>query len=557
MKLIPKNEYYIQYASRGKRLHRIRRRHSISAEQYNRTHLDSDHPYYNASIDSIIKMQTLLKSKGLYNGTIDGRWGPLTEAAYKKDKTLSSFDIFFKQAGLSKEARQQALLRLPSKSIDRNGNLTNQCAAYVNKVLDDNGIESYGDAPAINKQFKEVYSGYSDIDSKEYNVNGLPIKERTDSILSMHHRAARNVANKLNVNNLDKTHVYTVNMYFGQNRKNASPYLNEFYDKGIKDKSPGSHEGVLYYNPNNGWMVNHSIHGKIKNEPLNNLLGDKRLYGIISVADAGKIKDKSISQMKKEEQEKKAIANFYQYDISSPYIGPHFYKGGKLIPKAQWGLFFSPLSPINIGMTAHQILSNKHVRNAASALKSNILRKGNVYDSSDNYRDIISKEFNLSPKEFDLIQQVLPHIAKRESTNGKGFDYNFRNSIITMAGPDAAEDLFNVAKRIKRGEKSPLSVGPYQMKYDIFVNDPAYKNMFNKYRVSKNDIIKNNDKATLAALIKLAGDYNVLKTQKLINKNGKEIPYEDALKFVWHYGPQHNWQKVEVLNDRYVRDKLF
>jgi len=145
-------------------------------------------------------------------------------------------------------------------------------------------------------------------------------------------------------------------------------------------------------------------------------------------------------------------------------------------------------------------------------LKSNLLREGNVYDTSNNYRDIISKEFNLSPKEFDLIQRVLPHIAKRESTNGKGFDYNFRNSIITMAGPEAAEDLFNVAKRIKRGEESPLSVGPYQMKYDTFVNDPIYKNMFNKYKVSKSDIIKNNDKATLAALIKLAGDYNVLKT---------------------------------------------
>lgn len=547
MKLIPKNKYHIQYAKSGVALDIDSNRSNI--EQYNKQHLKKGHQYYNASIDSIIAMQKYLKARGFYNGNIDGQWGPMTEKAFqqasKEDKLLKSFKTLFSSLGLSKQKTQKALLRLPEKPLNKSGNLTKECAAYVNKVLEDNGIESWGDAFAINKQFKEIYNGYSGLEPQ--NIDNLSNAARIDYVLGMHHRAARNVAANLDVDALDKTHVYTVNMYFGQNRKDASPYLLDFYNKGIDTKTPGSHEGLLYYDPNIGWAVNHSIHGKIINEPLDNVLGDSNLYGIIGIADAGKIRDKSLPEIRKEEEERKAQKEARLKKLwheNRPFIGS---RGGKLIPRAYWGLTITP------AITPYVT----HVQNTTVALNNNLTKEGNIYDNSDNYRNIISTEFNLTPEEFDLIKGVLPHIAKRESSNGKGFDYNLRNSFINLVGTTIAEGAFNIAKKLKRGETSPLSLGPYQMKYDIFVNDPTYKGAFKKYKISKSDIIKDNDKATLAALIKLAGDYNVLKTQKLINKNGKKIPYEDALKFIWHYGPQPNWQKVEVLNDRYVRDKLF
>jgi len=84
-----------------------------------------------------------------------------------------------------------------------------------------------------------------------------------------------------------------------------------YYDKGIKNQTPGSHEGLLYYDPKRGWMVTHNIKGRKKEEPASKLMGDTNLYGIIGIADAGKIKDKSIPEMKKEEEEKRARSNFF------------------------------------------------------------------------------------------------------------------------------------------------------------------------------------------------------------------------------------------------------
>jgi len=58
-------------------------------------------------------------------------------------------------------------LRLPNKPLNRQGEFTPHCAAYVNKVLEDNGIESWGNAYEVNKLFKNIYNGYSDIKSEE------------------------------------------------------------------------------------------------------------------------------------------------------------------------------------------------------------------------------------------------------------------------------------------------------------------------------------------------------------------------------------------------------
>jgi hypothetical protein len=41
-------------------------------------------------------------------------------------------------------------LKLPKNAIDRNGNLTNECAAYINGILKRNGINSWGNSYEIN-----------------------------------------------------------------------------------------------------------------------------------------------------------------------------------------------------------------------------------------------------------------------------------------------------------------------------------------------------------------------------------------------------------------------
>lgn len=154
--------------------------------------------------------QRKLADAGYYKGKIDGIWGKQSKAAQaaydkvngkhsdtvfeaisrnkqnllnqakgiksKEQKNTqqaglgSAFMSLFQSFGLSKDQAQTAVLKLPKKPIDRHGNLTDQCAAYVNKVLMDNGKFSKGNAPQVLQQFKTIYNGYSGINRPDSSI---------------------------------------------------------------------------------------------------------------------------------------------------------------------------------------------------------------------------------------------------------------------------------------------------------------------------------------------------------------------------------------------------
>ena len=154
--------------------------------------------------------QRKLADAGYYKGKIDGIWGKQSKAAQaaydkangKHSETVldaisrnkqnllnqakeietkgqintqqaslgSAFMSLFQNLGLSEDQAQTAILKLPKKPIDRYGNLTDQCAAYVNKVLMDNGKFSKGNAPQVLQQFKTIYNGYSGINRPDSSI---------------------------------------------------------------------------------------------------------------------------------------------------------------------------------------------------------------------------------------------------------------------------------------------------------------------------------------------------------------------------------------------------
>ncbi len=164
---------------------------------------------------------------------------------------------------------------------DRRGNPTKECAAYVNATLMHNGINSCGDAPAINGQFKEIFNGYDESGFNRRKADlGITHNDSIRNIRAIHNKASDAVRKDFDSKSLDKDHIYVVNMYY-----TTSPHMIDFYNRGTK--TPGTHTGVLYWNPNSdSWRVNHNIHGKIHDDDFISLQGGKKSYGVTSISDA-------------------------------------------------------------------------------------------------------------------------------------------------------------------------------------------------------------------------------------------------------------------------------
>lgn len=142
---------------------------------------------------------------------------------------------------------------------DKNGKYTEECAAYTNAELAEQGIESYGNAYHILSQFKPTYNGYpKTLPDFEGDKTAA---DSTRTILNYHRDASDNIKANFDKSELDPDQTYVVNMYY-----NISPHILDFYKDAINDKTGtyGTHVGHLYYDKNlNDWIVEHNIHGHI------------------------------------------------------------------------------------------------------------------------------------------------------------------------------------------------------------------------------------------------------------------------------------------------------
>lgn len=201
----------------------------------------------------------------------------------------SQIKAFLMNAGVPQD--QVRALKLPEDAVDRNGNMTDQCAAYVNGVLKRNGIKSWGNSYHINSQFKSFINGYDNIDK--------PTILNAANITKFHKQAADSLASKLDTLAMNPNNVYTANMYYTDRAGNPSSHTVDFYNEAVdnNDKQYATHIGLIYHDKDrNQWRVTHNIgydkKGHLYNEPLSEDLGSraKHGYGITSIADAGSLK---------------------------------------------------------------------------------------------------------------------------------------------------------------------------------------------------------------------------------------------------------------------------
>ncbi|MBO4850668.1 MAG: hypothetical protein J5529_07160 [Prevotella sp.] len=142
-----------------------------------------------------------------------------------------------------------------------------ECAVYVNRLL--NQIPG---GSAWNHTYTTPYiDGYKGI--SKTNRNGSNYQNHFSYNLD----AADNFKRKFNVNQLDKSQTYVVNMYYA-----GSPWDYKSRSKG-NSWSEGTHTGLLVYNGNK-WVVRHNFHGDIMEDPLSDLIGTKYNLGITSLS---------------------------------------------------------------------------------------------------------------------------------------------------------------------------------------------------------------------------------------------------------------------------------
>lgn len=173
---------------------------------------------------------------------------------------------------------------IPEKPVDRLGNLTPECATYVNTQLRGMGINAGGDAYQMGRRYKDFVNGYDGVNLTP-NMAGYNHNDSIQAIRNIHYQAADNFKNNLDILQMRKNHVYPVNMYY-----KTSPHMIDFYNSAIKENTgtPATHVGYAYWDGKN-WRVTHNIHGKIHNELLDEVLGSNNgeKFGITSMRDAG------------------------------------------------------------------------------------------------------------------------------------------------------------------------------------------------------------------------------------------------------------------------------
>lgn len=145
---------------------------------------------------------------------------------------------------------------------------TEQCAAWSNQWLRDNGYLASGNAWNLN-DMDVVYNGFE-------NLQKLKHFDR-QAIEKMNHQASDSVYANFKSRDLYKTRPYAVNMFY-----NGSPALESAYNEG--DGVTGTHTGVLTFDDkSNRWWVTHNIHGTIHQEPFVTLQSGNGKYGVTAV----------------------------------------------------------------------------------------------------------------------------------------------------------------------------------------------------------------------------------------------------------------------------------
>ena len=194
-------------------------------------------------------------------------------------KPSAKEEILAKRALAEQGVPPEALkgLTIPDKPVDRLGNLTPECATYVNTQLRNMGINAGGDAYQMGRRYKDFVNGYD-------GMTLVPLSD-TDAIRTVHFKAADALKNNLDTLQMRKNHVYPVNMYY-----KTSGHMQDFYNRALKENTgtPATHVGYAYWDGNT-WRVTHNIHGKIHNEQLKDVLGSNNGYpfGVTSMRDAG------------------------------------------------------------------------------------------------------------------------------------------------------------------------------------------------------------------------------------------------------------------------------
>lgn len=244
----------------------------------------------NRSTDKVAEFQEKLFDGGYfgkgvtYNQAVDGTWGKRTQAAYER-----------MLADKNGDSKKEQAFSIPETPVDRLGNKTDECATYSNTIMRNLGINARGDAYQVGRFYTPVLNGY---DGMEVNSGAS-----RNQIINTHRAAADKVKEFFDESQLDKDHVYPVNMYY-----NTSPHMKDFYEKAIKEKTDtfGTHTGLLVWDGDK-WVVTHNIHGKIYNTPVKQALGglsNRNKFGVTAVYDAGQI-----PSTKKESEAQRAIGS--------------------------------------------------------------------------------------------------------------------------------------------------------------------------------------------------------------------------------------------------------
>lgn len=215
-----------------------------------------------------------------------GSSGLIAQTIQPKKKASPQEEIKVKRQLANQGVPEEALkgLTIPEKPVDRLGNLTPECATYVNTQLRGMGINAGGDAYQMGRRYKDFVNGYNGINLTP-NMAGYNHNDSIQAIRNIHYQAADNFKNNLDILQMRKNHVYPVNMYY-----KTSPHMIDFYNSAIKENTgtPATHVGYAYWDGKN-WRVTHNIHGKIHNELLDEVLGSNNgeKFGITSMRDAG------------------------------------------------------------------------------------------------------------------------------------------------------------------------------------------------------------------------------------------------------------------------------
>lgn len=215
-----------------------------------------------------------------------GSSGLIAQTIWPKKKASPQEEIQVKRQLANQGVPEEALkgLTIPEKPVDRLGNLTPECATYVNTQLRGMGINAGGDAYQMGRRYKDFVNGYNGINLTP-NMAGYNHNDSIQAIRNIHYQAADNFKNNLDILQMRKNHVYPVNMYY-----KTSPHMIDFYNSAIKENTgtPATHVGYAYWDGKN-WRVTHNIHGKIHNELLDEVLGSNNgeKFGITSMRDAG------------------------------------------------------------------------------------------------------------------------------------------------------------------------------------------------------------------------------------------------------------------------------